>query len=76
MVELNKHQQLFITRVPQTLKQANQLICESATVKWKQIEPGYEGQLYRSQYGEVDQQWIMIRSWLKPDVKNSMELRA
>ncbi len=62
LVELNKHQQLFITRVPQTLKQANQLICESATVKWEQIEPGYEAQLYRSQYGEVDQQWIMIRS--------------
>lgn len=60
--ELYAQGQLFITRVPQTLKEAKALIKQAPTLSFAPISPSYEGVSYDSAYGGVKQKWLLIRS--------------
>lgn len=59
---LDAQGQLFITRVPQTLKEAKALIKRAPTLMFTSITQGYEGVSYDSEYGGVKQKWLLIRS--------------
>jgi transposase len=53
--ELDAQGQLFITQVPQALK-------EAPILTFTLISHGYEGVSYDSEYGGVKQTWLLIRS--------------
>jgi len=59
---LDKLSQLFITRVPQKLKETKILIAQSSTLDFTDIGNGYSGVWHRSNYGDVKQKWLLIRS--------------
>jgi len=54
--------QLFITRVPQKLKEAKLLIVNAKQVEWIALDEGYSGYWATSQYGGVSQRWLLIKS--------------
>ena len=60
--DLDTQGQLFITRVPQTLKEAKALVKKAPTLTFTPISQGYEGVCYNSEYGDVKQKWLLIRS--------------
>lgn len=60
--DLDAQGQLFITRVPQTLKEAKELIKQAPSLTFTPISLGNEGPSYDSEYGGVKQKWILIRS--------------
>jgi len=62
IVHLDEVEQLFVTRVPQTLKEAKTLINQAATQSFEPITEGYEGVWTDSSYADVKQRWLLIRS--------------
>ena len=62
IIELDKLKPLFITRVPQKLTETKILIEQSSTLDFTRIGNGYSGVWYCSNYGEVEQKWLLIRS--------------
>ncbi len=60
--ELHKLEQLFITRVPQTLTEAKDLINQAHTLEFSPMENGYSGIWADSNYGDVPQRWLLVRS--------------
>lgn len=62
IVELDKLAQLFITRVPQKLKETNTLIAQSSTLEFTDIGHGYSGVWHHSTDGGVKQKWRLISS--------------
>ena len=62
IVELNALAQLFITRVPQKLKEAKTLIQSASLLAFAPICEGYEGVWHTSNYGDVEQRWLLVRS--------------
>jgi transposase len=59
---LAKEEQLFITRVPQKLKEAKLLIAKANQVEWVPLQNGYEGYWSTSPYGGVAQRWLLVKS--------------
>ena len=59
---LAAEEQLFITRVPQKLKEAKQLIGKAKQVEWTPLDGGYCGYWAISEYGGVPQRWLLIKS--------------
>ena len=59
---LASEEQLFITRVPQKLKEAKQLIANAKHVTWIPLNEGYSGHWATSEYGGVSQRWLLIKS--------------
>ena len=59
---LAKEKQLFITRVPQKLKEAKEIIAQAGTVQFTKLSNGYAGAWFRSNYGDVAQRWLLIKS--------------
>jgi len=59
---LSQQKQLFITRVPQKITQAKQLIAEHDRTSFESITEGYSGKWVDSNYGGVKQRWLLIRS--------------
>jgi transposase len=59
----NAHDMLWITRVPETLSEA-QSVVESADEKisWVELDNGYKMSAIESNYGDVLQRWILIFS--------------
>ena len=62
LVELQGMGQRFITRVPQTLKEAKALIKSASTLAFEPISEGYEGAWCRSDYAGISQKWLLVRS--------------
>lgn len=62
IADLDAQGQLFITRVPPTLKEAKALVNQASSLHFSPISPGYEGVSYDSEYGGVAQKWLLIRS--------------
>jgi transposase len=62
LAELHKLAQLFITRVPQTLTDAKDLIKQAPTLTFEIMENGYSGVWAHSEYGGVPQRWLLVRS--------------
>lgn len=62
IVELDRFAQLFITRVPQKLKETKILIDQASALDFTDIGNGYSGVWHSSTYGDVKQRWLLIRS--------------
>ncbi|WAJ71888.1 DUF4277 domain-containing protein (plasmid) [Catenovulum adriaticum] len=61
-VKAEQINQLFITRVPQTLKEAKTLIKLAPTLSFTPLSSGYEGVFHECEYGGVKQKWLLVRS--------------
>jgi transposase len=59
---LAEEDQLFITRVPQKLKEAKHLIAKANQVEWVELTNGYSGYWSTSHYGGVEQRWLLVKS--------------
>jgi transposase len=62
IVELDALSQLFITRVPQKLKETKTLIQSVSLLNFESICDGYQGVWHTSHYGDVEQKWLLVRS--------------
>ena len=60
--ECAKLGQLFITRVPQKLKETKQLLEQSSVLTFTDMGNGYSGDWHSSSYGDIKQKWLVIRS--------------
>jgi transposase len=58
IVELDALSQLFITRVPQKLKETKTLIHSVSLLHFESICDGYQGVWHTSHYGDVEQKWL------------------
>ena len=54
--------QLFITRVPQKLTESKALIQSASELTFETINDDYEGVWHDSEYADVKQKWLLIRS--------------
>ena len=59
---LAEQNQLFITRVPQKLREAKVVLAQAAEADWITLENGYAGAWFTSSYGGVKQRWLLIKS--------------
>ncbi len=60
---LKQSEYLWVSRVPETIKEARELIeKEDQEIKWKEQEKGYKTAEFYSNYGEVKQRWLLIYS--------------
>lgn len=59
---LAEQNQLFITRVPQKLKEAKVVLAQATTVSWTELKDDYAGAWFESNYGGVQQRWLLIKS--------------
>lgn len=59
---LAEQNQLFITRVPQKLTQAKAVLAKASEVEWTELTNGYAGIWFDSNYGGVEQRWLLIKS--------------
>ena len=59
---LDKSEQLFITRVPQRLKEATDLVANAHNLVFTPINEDYQGVWYQSDYADVRQRWLLLRS--------------
>jgi transposase len=62
IVELDLLSQLFITRMPQKLKEAKTLIQSASLLSIEPICDGYQGVWHTSHYGDVEQKGLLVRS--------------
>ena len=60
--ELHELTQLFITRVPQKLKESKALINNAPNLDFIEMGNGYSGVWHHSTYGNVEQKWLLILS--------------
>lgn len=60
--ELSSSNQLFITRVPQKIKEAKQWISKASQLEWVEMNDGYSGHWVESEYGNVSQRWLLVKS--------------
>ena len=59
---LAEQKQLFITRVPQKLKEAKQLIKSASNQVFTKLDDGYHGCIIDSNYADVPQKWLLVKS--------------
>lgn len=59
---LAEQNQLFITRVPQKLKEAKAVLAQASAVDWTELKDGYAGAWFESNYGGIQQRWLLIKS--------------
>ena len=69
---LAEQKQLFITRVPQKLKEAKQLIKSAPNQIFTKLDDGYHGCIVDSNYADVPQKWLLVKS----DAANKRELHT
>ena len=60
--DLNCNSVKFITRVPETVGVAQQVIQETDPTRLKQLAEGYRAGEHRSEYGGVEQRWLVVHS--------------
>jgi len=53
---------LWLMRVPETLAEAKHLVRETDRAQMTELEPGYWGKEVKSEYGGVDQRWLVVFS--------------
>lgn len=54
--------QLLITRVPQKIKNTKQFISKAKQVDWVSLNDGYSGYWSHSEYDNVPQRWLLVKS--------------
>lgn len=60
--ELDQRGTRFLTRVPETIKQAQAVVAEAALDAMKPLMEGYRYQALRVEYGSVEQRWLVLFS--------------
>jgi transposase len=54
---------LWLTRVPETITEAKNIILKSSEeIQWKQLENGYKIAPFTSNYGDIEQRWLLVYS--------------
>jgi transposase len=54
---------LWLTRVPETIKEAKAIVLKSdMDIQWKALDRGYKIASFDSNYGEVNQRWLLVYS--------------
>jgi transposase len=53
---------LWLTRVPETLADAQRLVRETAPATMLELKPGYFGQEFSLTYAEIKQRWLLVYS--------------
>jgi transposase len=60
---LSRNDYLWLTRVPQTIKEAKALVEKPAQeIDWKQQKKGYQIARFISHYGGLEQRWLLVFS--------------
>ena len=59
---LDEQKQKFITRVPMTIKSAKEALLALDSTQLEPIGQGYSGHWIESNYGDVQQKWLLINS--------------
>lgn len=59
---LDEQGRLFITRAPQKLKLVKTAIAQHENYSFLELENGYSGAWLESDYGDVKQRWLLVRS--------------
>ncbi len=59
---LSAQGQRFITRVPQKLNEAKAVLAQAEQVIWVDMNHGYQGAWFESNYAQVKQRWLLIKS--------------
>ena len=60
---LKQTEYLWLSRVPETVSQAQELVeRQDSEVGWKACEKGYKIASFSSNYGEVEQRWLLVYS--------------
>ena len=60
--ELDESGTRFITRVPETLSEAKQVLASADPTAMTELAEGYQGVVYRSEYGGTAQRWLVVHS--------------
>ena len=60
---LGQNDYLWLTRVPETIQEAKAIVSKpGADIAWKELNKGYKVSPFTSNYGEVDQRWLLVYS--------------
>lgn len=60
---LKQNDYLWLSRVPETVTQARRLVeMPDADIQWKVREKGYKTASFRSDYGDIQQRWLLVYS--------------
>lgn len=60
--ELAAQEQYFITRVPQKISEAKELLSNLDILSFSDLSNGYQGVFIDSDYGDIKQKWLVVRS--------------
>lgn len=60
--ELDQSGMRFITRVPETLSEAKEVLAAARRGAMTELADGYQGVVHRSDYGDVEQRWLVVHS--------------
>lgn len=53
---------LWLSRVPETIKEAKELICNKRDGSWIMHDNGYKTKIFSSNYGGIKQKWLLVYS--------------
>lgn len=59
---LTEQKQYFITRVPQKILEAKELLANLDTLSFTELDNGYSGSFVESDYAGVKQKWLVVHS--------------
>ena len=59
---LAEQNQLFISRAPQKLKEVKAVLANASNADWIELSDGYSGAWFSSNYGDVSQRWLLVKS--------------
>ena len=60
---LGQDDYLWLTRVPETIQEAKAMVLKSdGDIEWKALDGGYKIASFESNYGEVNQRWLLVYS--------------
>ena len=60
---LGQDDYLWLTRVPETIQEAKAMVLKSdGDIEWKALDGGYKIAPFVSNYGEVNQRWLLVYS--------------
>lgn len=60
---LKQNDYLWLTRVPETLKEAKALVMKTdEEINWQELEKGYKVATFKSTYGGIEQRWLLVYS--------------
>lgn len=60
--ELDQSGTKFITRVPETVGEAQEVLARADAAAMTELAAGYQGLVHRSYYGETEQRWLVVHS--------------